>query len=479
MKSYILLLFTSFALLFSLFAEETRPNIIFFYIDDLGYRDLGCYGNEVFQTPHIDKLASNSVKCMDAYVTAAVCSPSRASAMTGRHCLELGVWNASHRVKPETLIYPKLLSKNGYQTWHLGKWHMGRERERTSPKGLGFDLGLAGDESFDPGSHFYPYRSKKFPNHKGLNVPDLRENGKEGEYLADRLTEEAILLIKQRNPEKPFYLQLWHYGVHTPHEAKAEVIEKYKEILSQQEKLHPVKDPVTGTAYDQFYKNAKYAAMVESIDDSVGRVMQYLKENDLYENTFVIFYSDNGAVATTTQKPLRGYKNSLYEGGVRVPALFSFPGKIKPRVSRERLWTLDLFPTICELAGVELSEDYRLSEGVSLTSHLFNEEAIPKRDFYWYFPEDRLGWGQRASASILNSNGYKYHLFFEDYDPELFHIKEDIAESKNLVTSSPEVAQKLRDSLLGKLRKVYAKLPAPQREFAHLKPKLDALLGEE
>ena len=425
MKKELFQLCVGLGLVSIVLAEKSpRPNIVFFFIDDLGYRDLGCYGNEVIQTPNIDALCESGLKFTDAYVAAAVCSPSRAAALTGRHCLELGLWNAAHRVKPDTLIYPKLLSESSYQTWHIGKWHMGLKAQKTSPEDLGFDLGMAGDQSFDPGSHFYPYRNAELPNHKGLNVPDLRADGKEGEYLADRLTDEAIKLIDQRDPDKPFYLNFWHYGVHSPHEAKADKIAKYKKLFQQLKRVPPMIDPVTGTRYTRRPTSPVYAAMIESVDDSVGRVVEHLKAEGLYENTLIIFYSDNGAVCSTGE-PLRGLKNSLYEGGVRVPAIFSWPGKIKPGVSQARIWTLDLFRTMLDLAKVDVPASYTGNEGMSLMPHLLNRTPIPGREFYWYFPEDRLGWGQRASATLLDASNMKYYLFFSDYEPELYDLNED------------------------------------------------------
>jgi arylsulfatase A len=458
-------------------AETPRPNIVFFFIDDLGYRDLGCSGNEVFQTPNIDALCESGLKFTGAYVAAAVCSPSRAAALTGRHCLELGLWNAAHRVKPGTLIYPKLLSESGYQTWHIGKWHMGLKRGKTSPVDLGFDVGIAGDQSFDPGSHFYPYRNAEMPDNKGLDVPDLRKDGNEGEYLADRLTDEAVKLIDQRDPNKPFYLNFWHYGVHSPHEAKADKIEKYEKLFRQMKRLPPRVDPVSGTHYAQTPVSPVYAAMVESIDDSVGRVVAHLKTEGLYENTLIVFYSDNGPVGSATVKPLRGYKNSLYEGGVRVPAIFSWPGRIKPGVSEARIWTLDLFRTMLGLAEVDVPADYVGNEGMSLVPHLLTGSKVPGREFYWYFPEDRLGWGQRASAAVLDESDMKYHLFFGEYEPELYDLNKEQAESNNLAVQFPEKAQQLDRRLKARMRALYPGLPKPIGKYECMIPRVEELVG--
>jgi arylsulfatase A-like enzyme len=474
MKTIIILLL----LQFSLFAQE-RPNIIFFFIDDLGYRDLGCYGSPLYQTPAIDSLAKDGKKFTSAYVTAAVCSPSRAAVLTGRHNMELGIWNASHRFESQVLIFPKILSDNGYQTWHLGKWHVGKKQYKTTHMDLGFNVGMAGEESWDPGSHFYPYRhpSAKYANHPGLNVPDLRTGGVEGEYLADRLTDEAVKLIRKRDTAKPFFLNLWHYGVHSPFEAKQDKIAKYEKIMKEMKfKKEFNRDPISKAKYHLSPQSAVYAAMIESIDDSVGKIIKELKDQKIYDNTFIIFYSDNGPVAVTNVEPFRGYKNSLYEGGVRVPAIFSWPAKIKPSVSGERVWTLDIFSTVLELAEVNVKDHYD-GEGVSLLPHLIDGEKVPKRDFYWYFPEDRLSWGQRASTVILDKKDMKYHLFFGDYEPELFDLKTDRSESENLIQSHPEIAKELHKKITSKVRANYNILPPPLREFAHLKENIEVKIG--
>jgi arylsulfatase A-like enzyme len=465
----------------SLCAAESpsqKPNIIFILIDDLGYGDLGCYGNKIVETPNIDRLCNAGLKMTQAYVTAPVCSPSRASILTGKHCLELGMWNASHRVKKETLIYPKLLSATGYQTWHIGKWHMGCLSDGTSPVELGFDFGIGGDEAWACGSQFWPYYDPKHPDFKGTMVPDLVPGGHEGEYLADRLTEEALKRIDQRVPDKPFYLNLWHYGVHTPHEAKAEVVAKYKQKLAQYKGSRAVRiDPATGAKYLSVPNSAVYCAMIESVDESVGRIVERLKKEGLYENTLFIFFSDNGPVSCASIAPLRGYKNSLYEGGVRVPAFFTWEGKIKPGESAGRIWTLDLFKTILDVAKVPVPSGVSGDEGMSLAPLLFAGTTVPPRDFYWYFPEDRLGWGQRASTVFYSKDGFKYHLFFGGDAPELYDMKNDEGERVNLATQYPEKAENYRRQLIGNLKSVYPILPAPAGEYKCLIPNIEEALG--
>jgi len=456
-------------------AQNQRPNFIFFFIDDMGYRDLGCYGNEVVETPNIDNLAKTGTRFTRAYVPAAVCAPSRAAVLTGRHCLELGLWRASHDISPGTIIFPKLLSDAGYQSWHIGKWHMGSKKSKNAPVNLGFDIGFAGEDSLNPGSFFWPYY-KDTPNNKMQSVPDLRERGgKEGEYLTDRLTDEAIELIEERDTTKPFYLNLWHYAVHAPLQAKEEKIKKYEKILKTQKKLPPRIDPVSKAKYPQETSSAKYLAMIESVDESVGKLVDHLKSKGLYENTMIIFYSDNGATPTATAKPFRGAKNSLYEGGIRVPAIFSWPGKIQSQVSDQRIWSLDIFKTVLDAANVPVPSEYKANEGMSLIPHLTKEQKVPNRMFYWYFPESRDNWGARASTVILDEDDMKFHLFFSEEQPELFDLKIDKAESKNLLSQMPEKALELENRLIKKMQPLYKTIPQPERSM-HLVPIIEQKL---
>ena len=285
-------------------------------------------------------------------------------------------------------------------------------------------------------------------------------------------------MIDQRDPEQPFYLNFWHYGVHSPHEAKVDKVAKYTEILKGQKRIPPMSDPVTGAKYSGQVTSPVYAAMVESIDDSVGRVVEHLKAEGLYENTLIVFYSDNGATRSTGE-PLRGLKNSLYEGGVRVPAIFNWPGKIESGVSSARIWTLDLFRTMLDVAAVDVPEDYNGNEGMSLLPHLSSGAKVPGREFYWSFPEDRLGWGQRANAVILDKTGMKYHLFFGDYEPELYQLNKDMTESTNLVTQFPERAKQLDRRLKARMRALYPGMPKPKGEFEVLIPRIEKVLGIE
>lgn len=323
-------------------APKQKPNIILFLIDDLGWRDLGCQGSTFYQTPHIDQLAAEGVRFTDAYAACAVCSPTRAAVLTGKYPARLlltewlpsGRWNPKAKLQSgrflrglpvEEHTLAEALRDGGYRTAHIGKWHLGSE-PFCLPEHHGFDLNIAGNAHGAPGSYFFPYPGDWLIPGSGQRATwNVLPDGKEGEYLTDRLTDEAVKFIRDtqatknqeqrtRNKAQPFFLYFPHYGVHTPIQAKPEVTAKYERIPESQRQGKP-----------------EYAAMVESIDDSVGRVMATLKELHLDENTIVIFTSDNGGFYNATSNaPLRANKGAYYEGGIRVPLIIKWPGLAKP-----------------------------------------------------------------------------------------------------------------------------------------------------
>src|SRR5262245_12267358 len=322
-------------------AVDDRPNFVFILIDDLGVTDLGCTGSKFYETPNIDRLASRGMKFTNAYSACTVCSPTRASLMTGKYParihltdwipgerhpkakLKIPDWTQALPLEEHTL--PRALRTAGYVSASIGKWHLGEETH--SPEKAGFDLNVGGTHQGSPPSYFSPYKLRTLAD------------GEKGEYLTDRLTDEAIRFIKQ-NREKPFLVYLPHYAVHNPIQGKPEIVEKYKAKAK------------TG----QGQSNPVYAAVIESMDQSVGRITAALEELKLSEKTVVVFTSDNGGLMkNTANPPFRVGKGSAYEGGVRIPLIVSWPGAIAPGTTCDvPVVTPDWYPTMIDLAGVKL-----------------------------------------------------------------------------------------------------------------------------
>lgn len=433
-------------------ARSEAPNIVLFYVDDLGWKDVGFNGSRYYETPNIDRLASEGITFTDAYANAPNCAPSRASLMTGlyspRHKIYTVGSSARGRAEdrrmvpvPNTTDLPlryvtlaEALRESGYATGHFGKWHLGDRGFH--PEDQGFDVNVGGYFSGSPrGGYFPPY-----------NNPAM-EDGPEGEYLTDRLTDEALEFISG-NREQPFFLHLAHYSVHTPIQGKADITAKYK-----------AKSPDGGQ------NNPEYAAMIESTDQSLGRVLAKLDALGLGENTVVVFYSDNGgAMQATSNEPLRGYKGMLYEGGIRVPLAVRWPARIGAgRVDGTPVIGIDLYPTLLEIAGAEVP-DQRL-DGVSLVPLLTGQGSLPARSIYWHFPaylEMPRGFGgpwRTTPASAIRRGDYKLIEFFEDAVVELYDLQNDMQETTNLARSMPDLAEALHEDLKAWRSEVGADMP--------------------
>jgi len=445
--------------------NQQKPNIILIVVDDLGWADLGCYGSTFYETPNIDKLAMDGIRFTDAYAAAANCAPSRACYISGQYTPRHGIYtvNSSERgdsrtrklipVKNKTFLanenvtIAEVLKSAGYNTISIGKWHLGKD-----PIEQGFDINIAGDQRGHPKSYFSPYYNK--------NLSD----GADGEHLPDRLTDEAIKFIRD-NKTQPFFLYLPYYSVHTPLQARSDLITKYsnKDMSGHQ-------------------NNATYAGMIESVDANVGRLVQVLSDLSLEENTLVIFTSDNGGVAhISSQFPLRGGKGSYYEGGIRVPLITKWIGKIKPgQVCHTPVSGIDFFPTFLEIAGIPVP-DNKVFDGISLMP-LFKEPGIKKeRNLYWHFPvyleNNRAQMGYRdpvfrtRPGSAMRSGDWKLHEYFEDNAIELYNLEEDPGEMNNLVDVFPEKAEVLRQVLHRWRDKVGAPIPT------RLNPEYDSQYG--
>jgi len=435
-------------------ADETqRPNFVFFFIDDLGWADLGYMGSDFYETPHIDALAASGMVFTDAYACAPNCAPSRACLLSGQYTPRHGIFtvgdprrgNDAHRrlepIENNTVLadsfvtWAELLQDDGYRTASMGKWHLGKD-----PTTQGFTVNVAGREWGSPsgGGYHSPYR-----------YPNLSQ-GKKGEYLTDRLTDEAIRFIDQTG-DQPFFLYLTHYAVHTPIQAKADITQKYA-------------DKPAG----QHQKNAKYAAMIESVDQSVGRVLTHLQELQLNEQTIVLFYSDNGGyMGATSNHPLRGAKGMLYEGGIREPLIIRWPGVTRAgSTCDEPVIGVDLYPTFLQMAGVERPEDMLL-DGLSLVPLLNREQNSLQRDaIYWHFPAYLQGSGdpeggpfRTTPAGAIRKGDWKLIEWFETGRRELYHLAGDIGESSDLSQSHREKLMELQNDMNAWRDQVAAPIP--------------------
>lgn len=429
----------------SAFAAErsVKPNIVFVLTDDLGWADLACYGSKFYETPNIDRLATESMRFTDAYAACPVCSPTRAAILTGQYParLHLTDWIPGHVRKDVRLAVPdwtmqlspgipnlaKLLKPAGYATASIGKWHLGPAA--CWPDKQGFDINIAGCERGQPPSYFSPYQIQTL------------SDGPKNEFLSDRLTTEAEKFIEQ-NQDRPFFLYLPHYAVHTPIMAKPEVLAKYKA------KAQP----------DAPQKNAAYAGLIESVDDSVGRLMAKLEQLHLSERTIFIFTSDNGALKSiSSSAPLRAGKGSAYEGGVRVPLIIRWPGVTKAgSVSHAPVISTDYFPTLLAAAGVAVPASNPL-DGVDLAPVLHQSGPLEREAIYWHYPHYHPG-GATPYGAIRMGN-LRLVEFYEDERVELYDLKGDTGETKNLALELPEKTAALRQKLHEWRRRVGAQMP--------------------
>ena len=439
------------------------PNIVFILIDDMGWADGGCFGSKFYQTPQMDALAASGVLFTQAYAACAVCSPTRAALMTGKYPARLHItdWIAGegapknsrfevpdwqqHLPLEETTL-AEALKKLGYTTAHIGKWHLGDER--FFPQHQGFDTNIAGGETGHPASYFWPYGATNHPN----RVPGLAaRGGKTGDYLTDQLTDEALNFI-EANKEKPFYLNLCHYAVHAPLMGKQALIDAAAD--------RPGADGQSNTVY---------AAMLKSVDESVGRIVKKLNELHLAENTLVVFTSDNGGAVhfgkppATANTPLRNGKGSAYEGGLRVPLIVKMPGVTRAgTVCDTPVITMDFFPTLLELVGAEKSASRTAIDGVSFAPLLRGEKQTPNPELFWHYPHYWNG-GKVSPYSVARVSDWKLIRFYETGTEELYDLKSDLSETKNLAESNPEKRKELSTRLDAWLKEVGAQMPVPRK----------------
>jgi arylsulfatase A len=437
--------------------KSSTPNFVFILMDDLGWSDLGCYGNRFHETPNIDRLAEEGMKFTDAYAACPVCSPTRASTLTGKYPARLNLTDWIPGRKPqssEKLLAPQFnqhlpleevtlaeaLARAGYVSASIGKWHLGGEPYY--PEKQGFALNFRGTAMGSARSYFC--------------VPDEEDAGlcRKGEYLTDRLTEEALKFI-EANKAKPFFLYLPHYAVHLPLEAKRRMVEKYESKLKGLDaKANPI-----------------YAAMIESADEGVGRIVRKLEELGLSEHTVVIFTSDNGGLryeqkrmeAVTSNAPLRAGKGHLYEGGIREPLIVRWPGVVKPgSTSDVPVTSTDFFPTLLEIAGIEPVGEEGM-DGRSLVPLIKQKGTLDRRAIYWHYPHYSNQGGEPGGA--VRAGDFKLIEFYEDNRLELYDLARDIGERDNLADKMPEKAAALRQMLDDWRKSVGARMPTPNPNF--------------
>lgn len=418
-----------------------RPNILFILLDDFGWRDTAYMGSDFYETPNIDRLASEGMIFSDAYSAAANCAPARACLLSGQYTPRHEIYNVGtqprgkpkHRrlehvagvdvLNPDTVTWAQQLQKAGYKTASMGKWHLSQD-----PIPYGFDINIGGTHSGSPPQGYYP-------PHR--NAPGLSDSP-DDEYLTDRLSDEAISFIRD-NKDNSWALYLTHFAVHTPLNARRDLITKYE--AKQKGELH---------------NHIAMATMIEAVDQGIGKIQAALEELNLAKNTVVIFYSDNGGYGPATDmKPLKGYKGTYYEGGIRVPFFVKWPGVVKPgTASKEPVIGVDIYPTLCEIAGSSMPKN-QPADGVSLVPILNGTaSSFDNRPLFWHFPaylqsyqvtdEQRDPLFRSRPCSIVRSGDWKLHQYFESGDLELYNLHDDIGETKNLSKTHADKAMEFK-----------------------------------
>lgn len=456
------------------------PNVVFFLVDDLGQRDLGCYGSSFYETPQLDKLAREGAIFTDAYAACPVCSPTRASILSGMWPQRTGItdyigapltpekWNRNTKLLPaayrdrlslDTETIAEALKRNGYATFFAGKWHLGPEG--WWPENQGFDINQGG---IDRGG---PYGGNKYFSPYGN--PRLTD-GPDGEHLPDRLAVETNNFI-EAHKDRPFLAYFSFYSVHTPLMAREDLIKKYRlkhSKLGLQEAWGREEPRDVRMVQDHIV----YAAMVEAMDQAVGKVLDKLDELGLRENTLVIFTSDNGGLSTsegwpTSNVPLRGGKGWMYEGGIREPLIVRWPEMVEAgSVVTTPVSSPDFFPTILEATNISAAEGTRL-DGVSLVPML-KGESIPERPLFWHYPH--YGNQGGAPAAAMRQGDWKLIEWYEDERVELFNLSQDISEKNNLSNQEPDRTRAMLKLLHEWQKEVGAKFPAINPRFDAGKP---------
>lgn len=449
-----------------------RPNFILFLVDDMGWTDLGCYGSDLYETPNIDRLAKEGVLFKNAYAACTVCSPTRAAILTGMYPARLHVTDfiAGHpfhntklripdwtkQLNLEHVTIAEELKRLNYKSAHLGKWHLtprdGIEHPNLWPKAQGFDKNIGGFSAGAPGSYHWPFgRGKDKQGGKVINLP---RKGQQGDYLTDTLTDEAERIIDEWKDD-PFFMYFSYYNVHTPLQAKAEYVSEFKS---------KIKDSARHT-------NPTYAAMIRSVDESVGRVMARLKKHGIADNTVIMFTSDNGGLIqqgsgpVTSNLPSRNGKGSVYEGGVRVPGIIKWAGKRRGATELTPIISMDFLPTILDIAGLKPTNK---PDGKSLVEILRGKPSSVRPDLFWHYPHYHSMGGVPYTA-IKHLNWRMIH-FHEGNRIEMYDLAQDPHEDKNLAGKHPDQVQFLLNRMNKWRVEVGAQMPVTNPDYDAGKP---------
>jgi arylsulfatase A len=446
-----------------------KPNIVLILVDDMGWTGPGCYGSDLHETPNIDRLAKQGMRFTQAYSASPVCTPTRASILTGKHParLNMTVWHEAAVSRRESkgdkplappITEPSLalehttmaetLSDAGYQTAHIGKWHLGDAGHY--PETQGFDVNIGATFWGAPRTYWHPYKGERITSageREHRYVPGL-PFGEEGDYLTDRLTDEALNLLEKMHA-RPFFLHMSYHNPHTPIEGKPELVDYYKRKI--QEGMN--------------HKNARYAAMVHCLDENIGRMLDKLDELGVADNTMVIFFSDNGGFdqvrdneLVTGNTPLRSGKGSVYEGGIRVPLIVKWPNVIPAdTVCDEAVMSTDFYPTLLEALGLEHKPLDDILDGVSLLPLLQNPSAELEREtLCWHYPHYYFN---TTPVTAIRHGDWKLVAYYEDARRELYDLKNDLGETTDLSKKNPQMVALLDKKLAQWRKKVDAKLP--------------------
>jgi arylsulfatase A len=428
-------------------ASRQKPNIVFILADDLGWAELGCYGNKFNETPNLDKLASQGIMFTEAYAAAPVCSPYRAALMTGQYPARLGITdylrpNDAKHLSTDYITIAEMLRQTGYSTGIIGKWHLtgyaNHGAKEVSPDLQGFDEVIVSENrGIGGGSYFHPYHFNR----------EIQKRLPGKEYLVDRCNLEAVEFIA-RHKDTPFFLYLSHYAVHTRLLGKDELVAKYEN------------KPGAGKGNRARLNNPHLAAQLESIDEGVGMIMDKLDELGIADNTVLIFTGDNGGEdRVTSNAPLRAGKSTLYEGGIREPLIVRWPKVVKPGgLCKTPTSNIDFYPTFLQLAGGRPHHSQNL-DGVSILPLLKNPKAKLSRDtFYWHYPLEKPHFLGGRSAGAIRKGNFKLIEFFDTGQIELYNLADDISEQHNLAMDLPDKVTELRKLLTKWRNEVGAKI---------------------